>query len=250
MLHFFPVLPCGFLEVALNVVGEPGVPAKILAVDNRPVTPVIDPLFERRETQHRERVTRLEQVEELVHSVNEIPARLVLRRLAEELVHVHLSDLRTAGHLHEHAVGHVGILHGQQSRPVRRQLALPVPLLQRGDYGHQHRTPDRNEIERYVDQKEEQRLEEDVAAGDVAELVSDDGKELLIIERLHEPAVQRQKGTIDAYGLRVPERSLGNVRFRSVRNVQHGHRFLEEPVHPGELLLRHPDRRRQEEQAE
>ena len=113
-----------------------------------------------------------------------LPPRLVLFRLAHELIEARLVVRRriAAGELHEPAHGDVQVLRAEEPGAVGRQLALAVPLEQRELEGQQRDAGEEGQVaDAHRQDDDRDRAVHGVPAHDVAELVGEDEPLLVFV---------------------------------------------------------------------
>src|SRR5687768_14861522 len=189
-------------------------------------------------------------VDQLEDPVPRVATRLVGDGLAHELVDAgRIAVVGPAGELHERALCHEMILHGEQAGAIGGQLALAVPLEQRELEGEQ-RDADREGERAGADreQHERDRAVGHVPAHDVPQLVSEEETSLVVaVEQLERFRVQNDEGVLEADRVRVDLRRLGDVELRALGPVQRGAHVREQRIERRTLLRAHLDGVGQEE---
>ncbi|CAK7284625.1 hypothetical protein SGPA1_30498 [Streptomyces misionensis JCM 4497] len=228
------------------------VPPRVVAVHDPLVVPRFGPPLQLGRPHGGERVRAGQHVEDLQHGIAQITPGVVLLRLLQERVHVHLVQMVAARDLHQAAHRGPYVLAHQQPGPVGGQLRLAEPLPQRRDEPHDRQIAQRDprHLQRQAGQEEQDRAVHRVAGQRVAHLVPDDRPHLLLVQELHQPRGDHDDRLVQADAHRVRLRVLRDVHRRDLRQVQDVAGVQQHVVQMTELPLGDPHRVGQEQQPE
>src|SRR2546426_404036 len=184
-----------------------------------------------------------EVIDDFEHAVQCPPRFLILLRLLEERVEIHLLHVAAARHFQEHPHRSGRILSREKARTIGRELALPIPLEQRElDGSEDDPRQEREEVHPDEHDEHEDGVVQRVTAHHVPDLVTEQDAHLVVVEQVQRAGVDHDERPVHPVGSRIHERGLRHEQLGPLRPVEGRKHIGVESVHSRELRRPNADR--------
>src|SRR6266566_159229 len=243
-LRFLHVVVAGVVDVLVDrSLLCLGPAAGVFAAQHAIVVTLLDPALQLGGPQGVEGVRLGPGIDDFEHAVQCPPRFLILLRLLEERVEIHLLHVAAARHFQEHPHRSGRILSREKARTIGRELALPIPLEQRElDGSEDDPRQEREEVHPDEHDEHEDGVVQRVTAHHVPDLVTEQDAHLVVVEQVQRAGVDHDERPVHPVGSRIHERGLRHEQLGPLRPVEGREHIGVESVHSRELRRPNADR--------